>query len=231
MFVIILIYLFIYWFLLTSVIKWIKCFVASLHTAICFSLDCQFLRITKLIIFLAFIYLLQDWRWNSMQSVQWETYWNWPDVWWYILAYHETFKEGENNNITAYEQRAVELKSRLKRSHIIRLGSNKKLIKVQETIKVVFGIKCLEDKAYVARKNKIFSEDCEKNAIYHDLHDICRIHFDVPETICTYLGFYSGKKLGQFSNLGELSYTHKESRKKPLHIYISIIEINMEIFN
>ena len=41
-----------------------------------------------------------------------------------ILAYHETFKESENNNITTYEQRAAELKSRLKRSHIIRMGSN-----------------------------------------------------------------------------------------------------------
>ena len=36
-----------------------------------------------------------------------------------ILAYHETFKESENNNITIYRQRAAELKSRLKRSHII----------------------------------------------------------------------------------------------------------------
>ena len=41
-----------------------------------------------------------------------------------ILAYHETFKESENNNITTYEQRAAELKGRLKRSHIIRMGSN-----------------------------------------------------------------------------------------------------------
>ena len=72
-----------------------------------------------------------------------------------ILAYHETFKESENNNTTTYEQRAAELKSRLKRSHIIRMGSNKKPIKVQETIKVVFGIKCLENKAYVAKKNKV----------------------------------------------------------------------------
>ena len=69
---------------------------------------------------------------------------------------------------------------------------------MQEIIKVVFGIKCLENKAYVAQKNKRFSEDCEGNATYHDLHDICRTHFDVPERISTYLGFYSGKKLGQF---------------------------------
>ena len=52
-----------------------------------------------------------------------------------ILAYHEIFKKSENNNITTYKQRAAELKSRLKRSHIIRMGSNKKPIKVQETIK------------------------------------------------------------------------------------------------
>ena len=100
-----------------------------------------------------------------------------------ILAYHETFKESENNNTTIYEQRAAELKSRLKRSRIIRMGSNKKPIKVQETIKVVFEIKCLENKAYDAKKNKSFSEDCERNATYHDLHDICRTHFDVPEAI------------------------------------------------
>ena len=100
------------------------------------------------------------------------------------------------------------------------MGSNKKPIKVQETIKVVFGIKCLENKAYVAKKNKSFSEDCERNATYHDLHDICRTHFDVPETTSTCLGFYSGKKLGQFTNLEEFSYTHKDSRKKPLHIYL-----------
>ena len=138
-----------------------------------------------------------------------------------ILAYHhEAFKESENNNTTTYEERAAELKSRLKRSHIIRMGGNKKPIKVQETIKVVFAIKCLENKAYVAKKNKSFSEDCERNATYHDLHDICRTHFDVPETISTYLGFYSGKKLGQFTNLEQLSYTHKDSRKKPLHIYL-----------
>ena len=80
-----------------------------------------------------------------------------------ILAYHETLKESENNNITTYEQRAAELKNRLKRSHIIRMGSNKKLIRVQETIKVVFGIKCFENKAYVAKKNKSFSEGCERN--------------------------------------------------------------------
>ena len=65
-----------------------------------------------------------------------------------ILAYHETFiKESENNNITTYEQKAAELKSRLEKSHIIRMGSNKKPIKVQETIKEVFGIMCLENKA------------------------------------------------------------------------------------
>ena len=57
-----------------------------------------------------------------------------------ILAYHETLKESESNNIT-----------------------NKKPIKVQETIKVVFGIKCFENKAYVAKKNKSFSEGCERN--------------------------------------------------------------------
>ena len=45
------------------------------------------------------------------------------------LPYHETFKERESNNITTYEQRAAELKSRLKISHIIRMGSNKKPIK------------------------------------------------------------------------------------------------------
>ena len=132
------------------------------------------------------------------------------------LPYHETFKESENNNTITYEERAAELKISLKRSHIIRMGSNKKPIKVQETTKVVFGIKCLENKAYVAWKNKSFSEDCERNATYHDLHDICRTHFDIPETISTYLGFYRGKKLGQFTNLEELSYTHKE----PLHIYL-----------
>ena len=91
---------------------------------------------------------------------------------------------------------------------------------MQETVKVIFGIKCLENKAYVAKKNKIFSEGCERNTIYHDLHDICRTHFDIPETISRYLGFYSGKKLGQFTNLEELSYTHKDRRKKPLHIYL-----------
>ena len=80
-----------------------------------------------------------------------------------ILAYHETFKESENNNTTTYEQRAAKLKSRLKRGHIIRMRSNKKPIKVQETIKVVFGIKCFENKAYVAKKNKSFSEGCERN--------------------------------------------------------------------
>ena len=137
-----------------------------------------------------------------------------------ILAYHETFKESENNNTPTYEQRAAKLKSRLKRGHIIRMRSNKKPIKVQETIKVVFGITCLENKAYVAKKNKSFSEDCERNATYHDLHDICRTHFDVLETISTYFGFYSGKKLGQFTNLAELSYTRKNSRKKSLHIYL-----------
>ena len=137
-----------------------------------------------------------------------------------ILAYQETFKESENNNTTTYEQRrAAELKSRLKRSRIIQMGSNKKPITLQET-KVVFGIKCLENKAYVAEKNKSFSEDFERNATYHDLHDICRTHFDVLETISTYFGFYSGKKLGQFTNLAELSYTCKNSRKKSLHIYL-----------
>ena len=100
------------------------------------------------------------------------------------------------------------------------MGSNKKPIKVQETIKVVFGIKCLENKAYVAKKNKSFSEDCERNATYHDLHDICRTHFHVLETISTYLGFYIGKKLGQFANLEELSNTRKDIRKRPLHIYL-----------
>ena len=109
-----------------------------------------------------------------------------------ILAYHETFKESENNNTTTYEQRAAELKSRLKRSRLIRMGSNKKPIKVQETIKVVFGIMCLENKAYVVKKNKRFSEDCERNVTYHDLHDIFRTHFDVLEAISTYLGFYNG---------------------------------------
>ena len=34
------------------------------------------------------------------------------------------------------------------------MGSNKRPTKVQET-KVVFGIKCLENKAYVAKKNKV----------------------------------------------------------------------------
>ena len=104
-----------------------------------------------------------------------------------ILAYHETFKESKNNNTPTYEQRAAKLKSRLKRGHIIRMRSNKKPIKVQETIKVVFGITCLENKAYVAKKNKSFSEDCERNATYHDLHDICRTHVDIPETTSTYL--------------------------------------------
>ena len=89
-----------------------------------------------------------------------------------ILAYHETFKESENNNTTTYEQRAAELKNRLKGSRIIRMESNKKPIKVQETIKVVFEIKCLENKAYVAKKSKSFSEDCERNATYHDLYDM-----------------------------------------------------------
>lgn len=57
-----------------------------------------------------------------------------------ILAYHQTFKE--NENITPYEQRAAELRSRLKRSHTVRMGSNNKPIKMKETIKVVFGIMC-----------------------------------------------------------------------------------------
>ena len=73
-----------------------------------------------------------------------------------ILAYQETFKESENDNTTTYEQRAAELKSRLKRSHIIRMGSNKKPIKVQETIKVVFGIKCLENKALCCQEEQKF---------------------------------------------------------------------------
>ena len=134
-----------------------------------------------------------------------------------ILAYHETFKESENNNITT-----AELKGGLKRSHIIRMGSNRKPIRVQGTTKVVFGITCLENKAYVTKKNKRFSEDFERNSTYHDLHDIYRTHFDVPETISTYLGFYSGKKLGQFTNLEELSYTHKDIRKKN-NAYLSLL--------
>ena len=48
----------------------------------------------------------------------------------------------------------------------------------------------------------------------------CRTHFDVPETINTSLWFYSGKKLGQFTNLKQISHAHKDSRKKPLHIYL-----------
>ena len=60
----------------------------------------------------------------------------------------------------------------------------------------------------------------EMQHIYNDLHDICRTHFDVPETISTYLAFYSGKRLGQFTTLEELSYKHKDSREKPLHIYL-----------
>ena len=89
-----------------------------------------------------------------------------------ILAYHEAFKESENNNTTTYEQRAAELKSRLKRSRIIRMESNKKPIRVQETIKVIFEINCSENKAYVAKKSKSFSEDCERNVTYHDLYDM-----------------------------------------------------------
>ena len=110
------------------------------------------------------------------------------------------------------------------------MGRNKKPIKVQEIIKVVFGIKCLENKAYVAKKNKSFSEDCERNATYHDLHDICRTHFDVPETISTYLGFCDGKKLGQFTNLEELSFIHEDIRKNH-YISIFIIQMNMDILN
>ena len=67
-----------------------------------------------------------------------------------ILVYHQTFKE--NENITTYEQRAAELKNRSKKSHTIRMGIINKPIKVKETINVVFGIKCLENKAYVARR-------------------------------------------------------------------------------
>ena len=110
------------------------------------------------------------------------------------------------------------------------MGSNKKPIKVQETIKVVFGIKCLENKACVAKKNKSFSEDCERNATYHDLQDICRTHFDVPETISTHLGFCDGKKLGQFTNLEELSFIHEDIRKNHC-ISIFIIQMNMDILN
>ena len=137
-----------------------------------------------------------------------------------MLAFRQFFGSGSTEQFVSYEERAAELKKKIKRNHVFGRNVNDKPIKAPQTIKVTFGLKCLERRVYVAKRNKGFSHDFDRTATYDELHTHAQNNFGVQEKVKTYLALHNGHKLLDFRNLEEFAARECEKRKKPLCLYL-----------
>ena len=84
-----------------------------------------------------------------------------------MLAFRQVFGNGSTEQFVSYGEMAAELKKKTKRNHVFGRKINDKPIKAPQTIKVTFGLKCLEHRVYVAKRNKGFSHDLDRTATYY----------------------------------------------------------------
>lgn len=138
-----------------------------------------------------------------------------------ILAYRQKFPVASSSKTKSYYERAEELKTRIKRSHTIGTDKLNRNVKVSQTVKVTFGLKCLEKKQYVSKRAKSTSLDCSRSDTYNDLHRAARNHYKVAKCKRTYLGHFDGEQLNSdsFQNLEHL-YLMQKDKKKALHLYL-----------
>ena len=137
-----------------------------------------------------------------------------------ILAYKQAFELAASSACKSYEERAAELKQKLKRTHVFGKDSKDRDIKVNETYKVTFGLKCYEKKSYVAKRNRSFTKDCQRSATYDELHNIARDYYHVQNATKTYLAQYNGKKIGDRLQNLERYVLFQKDKKKAVLLYL-----------
>eukprot|EP00794_Sanderia_malayensis_P001314 gene1314-1460_t len=143
-----------------------------------------------------------------------------------ILSFRKKFnqdnKDGNigNQKAKTYEERAEELRKRIKKTHTNRLDANNRAVMVKPTYQVSFGLKCLEKKKYTLKLNQSFSEEVQRQASYDDIHTLCRNNFGIPPYTATYLAHYNGVKIdGSFTTVENFAYQQRD-KKKSLHLYL-----------
>ena len=139
-----------------------------------------------------------------------------------ILAFRQVFPDSITPSTMNYEERAEELKKQLKRNHTIgNKDAKNRNLKVRETIKVTFALKCYEKKIFVCKRSQSFSEECKRNAAYDDLHNIARLHHKVRLSRKTYLAEFSRKRIKSesFKHIEHYSLLQKD-RKKAIQLYL-----------
>ena len=143
-----------------------------------------------------------------------------------ILSFRRKFnQDSKNGNICnqkakTYEERAEELRKRIKKTHTNRLDASNRAVMVKPTYHVSFGLKCLEKKKYTLKLNQSFSEEVQRQASYDDIHTLCRNNFDIPPHTATYLAHYNGVKIdGSFTTVENFAYQQRD-KKKSLHLYL-----------
>lgn len=57
-----------------------------------------------------------------------------------------------------------------------KIDSKNRNIKVEETVKVTFSLKCYEENNFVCKNNQSLIQDCKRYTTYDEHHHIPRLH-------------------------------------------------------
>lgn len=137
-----------------------------------------------------------------------------------LLAFKQMFTDPRSCIMKSYEQRSEELKKELKKTHVFGTDVKNRKIRVSDTYKVTFGLKCFNKRTYVAKRNKSYTTDCKRLSSYDELHNISRQFYNVSSNVKTYLSAYNGVKIeSKFIHLEHYALSQKE-KKKSILLYL-----------
>ena len=69
-----------------------------------------------------------------------------------ILSYRHTFQSEKVKVIKSYEEKAEELRKKLRKTHNIGSKSNQSAATTKDTFNITFSLKCIEKKTYVLKR-------------------------------------------------------------------------------
>ena len=119
---------------------------------------------------------------------------------------------------STFRERAAELKRKIKRTEA--MDKLHRPIHVKPYIKVLFCLKCFENKRYRLKINKSFQKDVIRGSDYDFIHLMTREGFKIPENIPTHLGDYKGTNItNTFRNVEYFAACLKE-KKKTIQVYL-----------